>query len=459
MSFVHQYMHVFDHNKRYFLLRGAILLIKKCNAGKLGPSGYADDMNPDDRTAAIKALRDGVIAFLEAKEKEVASLSRVEVLSTEPLPAGAVPQHVDDGAAGSTDLTRLQLELVHPEQLALAKVRGFEIERKLRRERERDEEEELERAARMRAKRIATARDDAEAEDAITEAVLAGQKKRADRERLVALRNAEAKKEVEAIALDADPVRQREAEAAKAAEAAAAKKLRDAEIDDIIVTERTRFLEAPNDVLRNIVRASARIKLEEAFAARYPDAIKRGRKISAILRLPRAAAPPKMPLPNEFTISKVTAALLSEPSRIKYAAVYRLSRSDKDKWYVGSAVDLLKRLWEHAHSEAGATWVKLHGLGLFFHPRTPRGGSLEEWEDRETHNDMVEYGVRNVRGGSYSAPEMSLATAAEAARRCAQVKKLCKRCGRDGHSYAECSFDTYAAFAGGGAITGDLVPR
>ena len=41
----------------------------------------------------------------------------------------------------------------------------------------------------------------------------------------------------------------------------------------------------------------------------------------------------------------------------------------------------------------------------------------------------------------------------------ANVKTMCKRCGRDGHSYAECSFDTYAAFVGGGSITVDLMPH
>jgi hypothetical protein len=136
-----------------------------------------------------------------------------------------------------------------------------------------------------------------------------------------------------------------------------------------------------------------------------------------------------------------------------------VSRTAKDKWYVGETNDLLERLWNHFNTANGAAWVKTHGLDLFFRPRTPKGGSLREWEDRETLHIMVEYGVRNTRGGSYSAPDMSQTTFAEAARRCAQVKDLCKRCGRADHAYGACTFDTYAAFVGGGPFVGDLAPR
>ena len=90
-----EFIWTFANNKRFITLRGAISLIKNCNAGKLGKAGYVEDMDPDERMERIDTLRDSVIAFLEEKERELATPSRVEFVSSHPLPEDATPQHAD----------------------------------------------------------------------------------------------------------------------------------------------------------------------------------------------------------------------------------------------------------------------------------------------------------------------------------------------------------------------------
>ena len=284
--------------------------------------------------------------------------------------------------------------------------------------------EEEEAKARARAK--------ADREDAIAKAKAereeAAAKAKAEREEAIAKAKAERE---EAAAKAEDEAKAKAAAKAEEEEAAAkAKEAEDARIAAVAAAVQ-RYMNA-SDAERPTVRIASKLELDGLLATTEPDKKERTKRINNILRLPRARTGGKR-------------------------HVYVLSNEAETHWYVGETHNVEERIREHMNRGTRcAAWVKRHNMTKSHAPMTPRQSDSKAWESTETLARMARYGVGRVRGGQYATPDLSNEIYNEAMRVCLHMHGLCNRCGRAGHTVANCTATTYGRVAGGGPITGSL---
>lgn len=104
------------------------------------------------------------------------------------------------------------------------------------------------------------------------------------------------------------------------------------------------------------------------------------------------------------------------------------------KYYVGKTSDPVRRLQEHV-SGKGSEWTRLHPPVKMI--RTIPGASSFD-EDRYVKEYMMKYGVDNVRGGSYSNPELDEVQECALQQEIRGATDCCMRCGRKGHFTKSC---------------------
>lgn len=129
-------------------------------------------------------------------------------------------------------------------------------------------------------------------------------------------------------------------------------------------------------------------------------------------------------------------------------------RLEDNCWYVGTTKNLERRFQQHT-SGKGSEWTKLHKpLKL---QKTMECDSVFH-EDNITKELMMEFGIENVRGGSYcqivlekdqiQTLKREFATAkgncivcfkaGHFSKDCPKKKRICERCGRASHSEGKC---------------------
>ena len=482
--------------------------------GRTNPTWYSKTLDAGDIARTIQFRRDTFKEMVPEELKRVGG-SRIQMLSAHPGDAppglvGVVRGPVDDemGAAGAPteeeqDVDEYEgnapeeeayvsvgskrslavykarardsrMEIQKPYLMSEALVRGKRLEMQAQREeleailqREREDpvfkqQRELEAArlqqqvhevklaieaskAAMEAKiKAAAAEEEAKAKAAAKAAVEEEEAKararaKADREDAIAKAKAEreeaaakAKAEREEAAAKAEDEAKAKA-AAKAEEEAAATKAKEAEDARIaaVAAAVQRYMNA-SDAERPTVRIASKLELDGLLATTEPDKKERTKRINNILRLPRARTGGKR-------------------------HVYVLSNEAETHWYVGETHNVEERIREHMNRGTRcAAWVKRHNMTKSHAPMTPRQSDSKAWESTETLARMARYGVGRVRGGQYATPDLSNEIYNEAMRVCLHMHGLCNRCGRAGHTVANCTATTYGRVAGGGPITGSL---
>ena len=482
--------------------------------GRTNPTWYSKELDAGDVAHTIQFRRDTFAKMVPEELKRVGG-SRIQMLSARPgdAPAGLVgvvrgpvddemgadgapteeEQDVDEYEGNALDeeayvsvgskrslavykarVRDSRMEIQKPYLMSEALVRGKRLEMQAQREeleailqREREDpvfkqQRELEAArlqqqvhevklaieaskAAMEAKiKAAAAEEEAKAKAAAKAAVEEEEAKararaKADREDAIAKAKAEreeaaakAKAEREEAAAKAEDEAKAKA-AAKAEEEEAAAKAKEAEDARIaaVAAAVQRYMNA-SDAERPTVRIASKLELDGLLATTEPDKKERTKRINNILRLPRARTGGKR-------------------------HVYVLSNEAETHWYVGETHNVEERIREHMNRGTRcAAWVKRHNMTKSHAPMTPRQSDSKAWESTETLARMARYGVGRVRGGQYATPDLSNEIYNEAMRVCLHMHGLCNRCGRAGHTVANCTATTYGRVAGGGPITGSL---
>lgn len=133
--------------------------------------------------------------------------------------------------------------------------------------------------------------------------------------------------------------------------------------------------------------------------------------------------------------------------------IYVLKLED-EKYYVGKTNHTFQRFNQHA-TGSGAKWTKKHPVVDLhaFHPNMK-----DSDENKLTIQMMQNYGVRNVRGGSWTKVDMTEREIRALDNKVSLRKKkrsqrrksgmFCTRCGRTSHNFASC----YARFHADGSV-------
>ena len=113
--------------------------------------------------------------------------------------------------------------------------------------------------------------------------------------------------------------------------------------------------------------------------------------------------------------------------------IYILKLQDS-KYYVGKTNDVQKRFEQHVKG-SGASWTKTH-RPVSIVKTIPSSSPFDE--DKYVKECMAKYGVENVRGGSYSAMELSDEEYSLLTKEIWSAKDCCLTCGRKGHFANKC---------------------
>ena len=111
---------------------------------------------------------------------------------------------------------------------------------------------------------------------------------------------------------------------------------------------------------------------------------------------------------------------------------------EANRWYIGSSRDPERRYQAHATGQGAAftklfTPLRLVGYRL----ATQTLPALDE--DREVIEYMAKYGIDNVRGGTFSQPQLSDAQKSTLQQMIAHAQDLCFKCGAPGHFGSKCT--------------------
>ena len=114
------------------------------------------------------------------------------------------------------------------------------------------------------------------------------------------------------------------------------------------------------------------------------------------------------------------------------------------KYYVGKSTNVKRRFQQHLIGK-GSNWAKLHKplqILEFTEEQT------EFDEDNKTKQLMMEYGIDNVRGGSYSKPELKKWQIKSLESEFKGLRNQCYLCGKEGHYAVECGKQKKSKYEG-----------
>ena len=122
--------------------------------------------------------------------------------------------------------------------------------------------------------------------------------------------------------------------------------------------------------------------------------------------------------------------------------IYVLQEKPGGKFYVGKSNDIHARIQEHKEG-LGTTCCHMSSSSQQLEPITPPifcNGEydLESWERVETLTRMYEYGIENVRGWLFTAPQLSSRDKDMAFMQICERFDLCRRCGHGTHYANNC---------------------
>jgi predicted GIY-YIG superfamily endonuclease len=115
-------------------------------------------------------------------------------------------------------------------------------------------------------------------------------------------------------------------------------------------------------------------------------------------------------------------------------AVIYVLRLKSNRFYVGKSTNIVQRIQEHLLGE-GVSWTQKYppiGIERALQNCTPFD------EDKITKEYMAEYGIDNVRGGTYTQDVLSHEERTLIQREIWVAYDRCKRCGHYGHVEADC---------------------
>ena len=104
------------------------------------------------------------------------------------------------------------------------------------------------------------------------------------------------------------------------------------------------------------------------------------------------------------------------------------------KYYVGKSTDVAKRFDQHK-SGTGSAWTRLHKPVRILETRPLT--SVHD-ETNMTKDLMKKYGVSNVRGGAYTAVDMTMDQEDMLRHEMRASSDACYKCGRKGHFANKC---------------------
>jgi len=132
--------------------------------------------------------------------------------------------------------------------------------------------------------------------------------------------------------------------------------------------------------------------------------------------------------PSEYSPHVYPQPVQSEPS--EYIYILKLKQY---KWYIGRTVDVTKRMEQHI---SGTTeWTKLYEP---IHIERQYLMSSPFDEDLEVKKMMAEYGIDNVRGGSYSSVQLTQVQQDLLRTELNSMANHCFKCNQPGHFANKC---------------------
>jgi hypothetical protein len=106
------------------------------------------------------------------------------------------------------------------------------------------------------------------------------------------------------------------------------------------------------------------------------------------------------------------------------------------RYYVGKTSNLAARLAAHSGLK-GSAWTRRYPFKALVES-LPAADKFDE--EKLTLRYMDQYGAENVRGGSYSNPELYEYQLKNIARQLASANDRCLKCGDFGHFITQCPF-------------------
>ena len=133
---------------------------------------------------------------------------------------------------------------------------------------------------------------------------------------------------------------------------------------------------------------------------------------------------------------------------------------EQDKFYVGQTRNLLERVRQHMEGTYASVWTKLY---------RPKFSSLTKLrhvfcpcdaydEDKYTIMMMKNYGIDNVRGGSYCKPELTDAERQVIHKQLQTASNLCFTCNQKGHYASSCPMKPFQSQATKGVVNNIIAP-
>jgi hypothetical protein len=117
---------------------------------------------------------------------------------------------------------------------------------------------------------------------------------------------------------------------------------------------------------------------------------------------------------------------------MKFCYILRLTQG---KWYVGTTSNVERRLEQHKSGNGGARWTSLYKPVEIAKVVKAKDGFVE---DVYVKRYMNEYGIGNVRGGSYCTEVLDPNAVSFIQREINHAKGNCLSCGKEGHFITNC---------------------